>query len=195
MSTGDKNSTPAEYAAFTAEINALLEQAEVLKILNGLHDQAKKNVAKFFAAGDKKAVKNAQGVELGSVSMTSPNKRAVCTDDAILMAMADDRGMEIIDGLPTDPEALQQCINIIYEHAPELLVQSISKEDRQELEGDVLRRWQVTGEVPTGWVIKDASTPRFTVAPARTALAKEALRYQVAPIARKIGLEIEKGEK
>lgn len=161
------------------DFEKLVLQAAVLKVLNAKHKAFKAEVTKAFEAGDKKAVKNAQGVELGSVSMTAPNMRAVCTDDAILMAMADEHGMEIIDGLPADPEALQKCVNLIFEHAPDLLSQSISTDDRKEIEQEVLEQWQVTGKLPVGWEIKQASEPSLRVTPARNALAKRAIEYQV----------------
>ena len=69
----------------------------------------------------------------------------------------------------------------------------MSREDEKELAEQVLSQWQITGQLPTGWEIVEASKPRFSVTPGRSKEAKAAIAYltdQAGTI-----LELEAGEK
>lgn len=164
-------------------LQRLIIEAAVLKHMYAAHAEFKAEVAKDFTPGDKRAVKNAQGLNFGSVSMTAPNKKAVCKDQNILLAMADEQGMEIIDALPaTDTEAGQEAIAVLLEHAPHLLTSDVSKEDRKEIADTILEHWQVTGDIPTGWTIEEASTERLNVTPGRSKAAQAAIEHLVGEI-------------
>lgn len=164
-------------------LQRLIIEAAVLKRLYAAHADYKQQVAKHFTPGDKRAVKNPQGLNIGSVSMSAPNKLAVCEDRQILLAEAKERGMEIIDALPaTDSEAGQEAIAVLLEHAPHLLASDVSKEDREEIAGTVLEHWQITGAIPTGWTIEDASAPRFSITPGRSKPAQAAIEHLVGEI-------------
>lgn len=172
----------------------VLLQAAVLKQLYARHSELKDQIQAQLTPGDKHAVKNAQGLALGSVSMSSPNKKAVCNDNAVLLGMAEDKGLEIIDALPqpTDPR-YQEIVDFLYETRPDLLDSSVSREDEKELAEQVLSQWQITGQLPAGWEIVEASKPRFSVTPGRSKEAKAAIAYltdQAGTI-----LELEAGEK
>ena len=164
-------------------LQRLIIEAAVLKRLYAAHADFKAEVAKDFTPGDRRAVKNQQGLALGSVSMSAPNKKAVCDDQQIILAEAQERGMEIIDALPaTDTEAGQEAIAVLLEHAPHLLASDVSKEDREEIADTVLEHWQITGTIPTGWTIEDASTPRFSITPGRSKAAQAAIEHLVGEI-------------
>ena len=172
--------TPAPTAL---DLQRLIIENAVLKQMYAAHAEFKQQVARSFTPGDKRAVKNAQGLEMGSVSMSAPNKRAVCKDQQIILAEAQERGMEIIDALPaTDTEAGQEAIAVLAEHAPHLLASDVSKEDREEIAGTVLEHWQITGTIPTGWTIEDASAPRFSITPGRSKAAQAAIEHLVGEI-------------
>lgn len=164
-------------------LQRLIIEAAVLKRLYAAHADYKQQVAKGFTPGDKRAVKNPQGLALGSVSMSAPNKKAVCKDQSIILAEAQERGMEIIDALPpTDSEAGQEAIAVLLEHAPHLLTSDVSKEDREEIADTILEHWQITGAIPTGWTIEDASAPRFSITPGRSKAAQSAIEHLVGEI-------------
>lgn len=158
----------------------LLLQSAVLKQLNVIHGEFKNELAAELRPGDKHPVKNAQGLALGSVSMSAPGKKAVCTDKHVLLAEADERGMEIVDGLPdtTDPRH-QEIIDLLFDLRPDLLESHVVKDDAEKLAAEVLQNWQITGELPTGWEIKEASEPRLTVSPGRSTAAKAAIAFLV----------------
>lgn len=162
----------------------------VLGILYERHKERKDRLAKDFTPGEKHDIKNEQGLKLGAASMSAPNKKAVCKDAAILTAMADERGMELVDHLPKPgTEEVERAIEVLTEHAPELLRTDVSKQDSDEIAAQVLERWQVTGVVPMGWEIVDASTPRFSVTRARTAPAKAAMAHLAGQVDHILSIE------
>ncbi|OFP17185.1 hypothetical protein HMPREF2998_03060 [Corynebacterium sp. HMSC065A05] len=172
----------------------VLLQAAVLKQLYARHAELKDMIQAQLTPGDKRAVKNAQGLTLGSVSMSAPNKKAVCNDPAVLLGMAQDKGLEIIDALPqpADPR-YQEIVDFLYETRPDLLDSGVSRDDEKELAEQVLSQWQITGQLPAGWEVVEASKPRFSVTPGRSKGAKAAIAYltdQAGTI-----LELEQGDK
>lgn len=162
----------------------LMLEAHVLDVMYARHKALKDEVAAEFQPGDKSEIKNPQGLKLGSVSMSSPNKKAVCTDEAVLLAQAQDAGMELVDHLPhPDSAEYQQAIDVLLEHAPELLPDpTISREDTAELSKQVLEEWQITGRIPEGWEIKDSSEPRFTVRKGTSKQTKAAVAHLAGKI-------------
>lgn len=177
----EQSNIPALKSAST--LQRVLLQAAVLKKLNGAHKEFKDQVALAFAPGEKVEITNAQSLKLGSASMSQPSKTAVCKDEAVMLAMADDRGMEIVDALPrNDSEKGQAAIDYLLEHAPHLLDSSVTSDDAKTLATEVFESWQVTGELPLGWEIKEASDPQFSVTPGRTKPAVAAIDHLVAQI-------------
>lgn len=161
----------------------LLVEAAVLKRLHAAHKDLKDAVARQFTAGEKVTVKNAQGLALGSASMAAPNKKAVCDDQSILLAHADEKGMELVDTLPhPDTDKGQALIEFLLENAPDFLETSISTEDHKELAAGVLEQWQITGELPAGWEIRDASSPTFRLTPGRSKPAVAAVDHLVGQV-------------
>ncbi|APT92914.1 hypothetical protein CPHO_08480 [Corynebacterium phocae] len=173
----------------------VLLQAAVLKKLYAIHQDHKDAFTRQLEPGDKRTIKNAQGLALGSISKSVPNKKAVCEDPAVLMAMAMEQGVEILDGLPTEgDDRYIEIVDFLIKHQREdLLVPEISPADHKEIADGVLEKWQITGELPAGWKIKEASAPRVTVSPGRTKPVKAAIDHLV----KKAGtvLELESGEK
>lgn len=159
----------------------LLLQSVVLRRLNGIHKEFKDSIVKELQPGDSRKVKNAQGLELGTVSMSSPNVKAVCTDNAILLAMANEQGSEIVDGLPAPrDERHQQIIDLLFEIGrTDLLESSVVKEDADAIAAKVLEEWQISGQLPTGWEIKEASSPRVTINSKRSNAARAAIDHLV----------------
>lgn len=135
---------------------ALLQQA-VIKKLKEIADDDKARIHHALANGEKRAVKNARGAELGSVYRTNPKPRFVIEDMAAVLPEAQDKGMEIIDLLPTDPGSPEyhEAAAILAEHAPELLHQQITKADLDALTAEVKEQWEITGQLPAGWAIQE----------------------------------------
>lgn len=172
------------------ELRMIAVENHVLGILYGRHQERKDRLAKGFVPGEKHDIKNEQGLKLGSATMSAPNKKAVCKDDAILAAMADERGMELADHLPKPgTEAAEQAIEVLMEHAPGLLVTDVSKKDADEIAAWVLERWQITGKTPTGWEIVDASKPMFRVTKASTKPAKAAMAHLAGEVDNILAIE------
>lgn len=108
-----------------------------------------------LSSGEKIEVTNAQGVKLGSVSMSKPAPKAVPDSHEVAMGMAQDMGFEIIDTLP-DPESDKgrELIDYLFENAPQFLDMSISRDDAKTMQEKVLEDWQITGKTPLGWQIQ-----------------------------------------
>lgn len=155
-------------------------QSAVLGKLYEMHKEEKRELEKRLAPGDKRTVTNNQGVKLGTASMSQPNKKAVCTDHSVLLAMADDHGLEIIDALPApDDPRYQEIINLLFEIRPDLLDSSISREDEKHLADHVLKEWQIKGDLAPGWEIKDSSAPRMTIRKGTDEVAKSAIEHMI----------------
>lgn len=155
-------------------------QSAVLGKLYAIHKEERRELEKQLAPGDKRTVKNNQGVKLGSASMSQPNKKAVCTDHSVLMAMAEDHGLEVIDALPepSDPR-YQEIVDLLFGVRNDLLESSISREDKEHLADHVLKEWQITGHLPAGWEIKDSSAPRMTINKDGNDVAKAAIEHMI----------------
>lgn len=117
--------------------------------------------------GNKRTVKNVQGLELGSVSVSAPGMKAVCTDNAVLLAMAEEQGREIVNGLtaPSDPRH-EESISLLMELGrTDLLESAVVKGDSDAIAKKFLEDWQITGDLLTGWEIREASTSRMSTTP------------------------------
>lgn len=155
-------------------------QASILGKLYEVHKAEKKQLEKELQPGDKRTVTNEQGVKLGTASMSQPNKKAVCTDPAVLLAMAEDYGLEITDSLPSneDPRA-QEIIDLLFDDHKELFDSDISKEDKNFLSEKILTEWQITGRLPAGWEIHDASTSRMSIRKEGSKVAKASIERMI----------------
>lgn len=181
-------------------LRQLLMQDYALGQLYEIHKDFKADVAAEFDAGEKVEITNEQGVKLGSVSMSQPNKKAVPDDNSVLLGYAVTHGYEVEDTLPAygTPE-YNKVIDLIYAagREEELLGASVSPADEKEISGKVLDDWQFTGNIEPGWSITDASQPRFTLSKGRTAQAKKALEHFTAPVREALEIpefkQIEKG--
>ena len=155
-------------------------QAAILGKLYEVHKAEKKQLEKELQPGDKRTVTNEQGVKLGTASMSQPNKKAVCSDRATLLAMADEDGAEIIDALPPEGDPRhQEIIDLLFEIRPDLLDSGVSKADEKHLADKVLEKWQITGELPAGWEITDASTARMTIRKGSDKVAKASIEHMI----------------
>ena len=164
----------------------LIKQNFVLDMLYAVHKDETTALAAEYEAGDKAEIKNDNGVKIGTVSMSNPNKKAVPDDDSVLLGYATGHGYEVEDMLPADgtPEA-HEIIDLVYAAGREdLLTPSVTAEVKKEICAKVLESWEFTGgkELPLGWEIRDASTPKFTVAKGRGAKAKAAFEAEMKPI-------------
>lgn len=168
-------------------LRRLLMQDYALGVLYGIHKDEKARTAAAFNPGEKAEITNKQGVKVGSVSMSQPKKRAVPDDDSVLLGYAVEHGHEVEDRLPAPgtPE-YNRVIDLIYTAGlqDELLTPGVSKETADDIRAEVLEAWEFStdGEVPTGWTIRDASEPRFTLTKGRSAAAKKALEAFTAPV-------------
>ncbi|WP_044027531.1 hypothetical protein [Corynebacterium glutamicum] len=165
-------------------IQRLVIEAAMLKRLYALHNDFKAEVAEALNPGDSIKAKNAQALDIGTVTMSSPNNKAVPTDESILVAEAQERGMELVDRLPNNdtPEAVA-IIDYLLEHAAHLLpAPTVSKDDLETIAKDVLEAWQETGRKPLGWEIKQASTPSISVRPGTSKVAKAAIDHIVGEV-------------
>lgn len=203
MSTNESSSREVRNQYRTQDtLRQLLMQDYALGQLYEIHKDLKADIAREFTAGEKIEITNEQGVKLGSVSMSQPNKKAVPDDDSVLLGYATTHGYEVEDTLPAygTPE-YNKVIDLIYAagREDELLVASVSPADEKEIAGKVLSDWQFTGDIEPGWSITDASQPRFTLSKGRTAQAKKALEYFTAPVREALEIpefkQIEKGDK
>lgn len=164
----------------------LIRQKLVLDMLYAIHKDETAALANEYEAGDKAEIKNDMGVKIGTVSMSNPNKKAVPDDDSVLLGYAVEHGHEVEDVLPADgtPEA-HEIIGLVYAAGREdLLTPSVTAEVEKEICQEVLKNWEFTGgkELPLGWEIKDASTPKFTVRKGASAQAKAAFEAEMEPI-------------
>lgn len=175
ISTND-DANQAQASELSIEYRLAL-QKHVLDRLFAEHKELLEDYKQQFKPGDKKTAQNPQGVQLASFSMSAPKKVAVCTDSSVLAAMAEEENMELVDVLPRDADRLQELLNHVYETRPDLLDISISKEDEKELSEKVFKTWLVTGELPAGWEIKEASSPSFRVTKARNDQAKAVIDH------------------
>ena len=174
-----QNNTPDHVKANGLNLaQRVVLQSAVLGKLYEMHKEEKRELEKQLAPGDKRTVTNNQGVKLGTASMSQPSKKAVCTDHSVLLAMADDHGLEIIDSLPapTDPR-YQEIIDLLFEVRPDLLDSSISRDDEKHLADHVLKEWQIKGDLAPGWEIKDSSAPRMTIRKGTDKVAKAAIEH------------------
>lgn len=180
----------------------LIKQKFVLDMLYAVHKDETADLAAEYEAGDKAEIKNDNGVKIGTVSMSSPNKKAVPDDDPVLLGYATGHGYEVEDMLPADgtPEA-HEIIDLVYAAGREdLLTASVTAQVEKEICQEVLKNWEFTGgkELPLGWEIKDASTPKFTVRKGASAQAKAAFEAEMEPIkdalAQSAFREIEEGK-
>ena len=165
-------------------IQRLVIEAALLKKMNAMHKDLKAEVQSALSPGESIKAKNAQALEIGSVSLSSPNNKAVCTDEAVLLAQAQDKGLELVDRLPANdtPEAVA-IIDYLMEHAPHLLPDpTVSPSDVDALATEVLEGWQATGKKPAGWEIKPASEPRMTVTAGRSRVAKAAIDHLLGEV-------------
>lgn len=195
MHTHDNTTTPALETAERDPYEKVLLQAVVLRKLNGIHKEFKDSITRDMEPGDRRTVKNAQGLELGSVSKSAPGMKAVCTDGAVLLAMADEQGREIVDGLPSpsDPRH-EEIIRLLMELGrTDLLESAVVKEDADEIAAKVLEDWQISGQLPTGWEIKEASSPRVAINSKRSNAARAAIDHLVKEAGTVLALEA--GEK
>ena len=164
----------------------LVKQKYVLDLLYGIHKDETAALAAEYEAGDKAEIKNDNGVKIGTVSMSNPNKKAVPDDESVLLGYAVEHGYEVEDMLPANdtPEAVEIVKLVAAAGREDLLVPSISKDDEDEIKAKVLEDWEFTGgaELPLGWEIKNASNPRFTVRKGASAKAKAAFERETAPI-------------
>lgn len=164
----------------------LIRQKFVLDMLYAIHKDETAALAAEYEAGDKAEIKNGNGVKIGTVSMSNPNKKAVPDDDSVLLGYAVEHGHEVEDMLPADgtPEA-HEIIGLVYTAGREdLLTPSVTAEVEKEICQEVLKNWEFTGgkELPLGWEIKDASTPKFSVRKGASAQAKAAFEAEMEPI-------------
>lgn len=176
-----QNNTPDHVKANGLDLaQRVVLQSAVLGKLYEKHKEEKRELEKQLAPGDKRTVTNDQGVKLGTASMSQPNKKAVCTDPAVLLGMAEDYGLEITDSLPDkeDPRS-QKIIDLLFEDHKELFDSDISKEDKKFLSGKILEEWQITGRLPVGWEIRDASTSRMSINKATDNVAKAAIEHMI----------------
>ena len=176
-----QNNTPDHVKANGLDLaQRVVLQSAVLGKLYEKHKEEKRELEKQLAPGDKRTVTNDQGVKLGTPSMSQPNKKAVCTDPAVLLGMAEDYGLEITDSLPDkeDPRS-QKIIDLLFEDHKELFDSDISKEDKKFLSGKILEEWQITGRLPVGWEIRDASTSRMSINKATDNVAKAAIEHMI----------------
>lgn len=187
MGTNNPNH-PATQGQLTKNERAarLIKQKVVLDMLYAVHKDETADLAAEYEPGDKAEIKNDLGVKIGTVSMSTPNKKAVPDDDSVLLGYAVEHCYEVEDALPADgSKAAHEIIGLVYAAGREdLLVPAVTPEDEKAIREQVLKDWEFTGgkELPLGWEIQDASTPRFTVAKGRSAQAKAAFEAEMEPI-------------
>lgn len=153
------------------------------------HKELLAQVKESMQPGDKLAARSPEGIAIGDLQMTMPTSKAVCNDEAILAAMAEERGLEILDVLPRDDERLQELINYVFETRPDLLSVELSAEDKKSLSDEVLKKWVATGEVPTGWEIKESSAPQVRFGKAKTAEGKALIQRMLGELSPMLELE------
>ena len=158
----------------------LITEAALLDELYKRHKGFKEELAGGFEPGDKRTIKNAQGLELGSASKTAPAPKAVPDDMGGVLAQADTEGRELIDTLPEPgtPE-YDEALDLVFTHAPHLLRTSIAKDDADAMAKDVLEHWQITGEIKPGWKITEGSKATFRLNKGRSKAAKAAVAHLV----------------
>lgn len=172
-------------------LGVLIENA-VLKRLNCLAKERRELTAKAFEPGMRREVVNGQGVKMGTVGMSRPNQRVVPDDPSVFLGAAIEDNLEVIEALPDNdtPEAVE-IIDIITKAGREdLLVLTVSREDRELMIAERTEQWGIDGKVPTGWHVEEASTPRFTVTPGRTKPAKAALDHVLGEVQEAFGINI-----
>lgn len=203
MSTNDSSSRDvrSQYRAQDT-LRQLLLQDYALGQLYEIHKDLKAAVAREFGVGESTRITNERGVELGSVSMSQPKKKAVPDDDSVLLGYAAAHGYDVEDTLPAygTPE-YNKVIDLIYAagREDELLGASVAPADREEIEDKVLHDWQDTDELEPGWTITAASEPRFSLRKGGTPQAKKALERFTAPVREALAIpefkQIEEGDK
>ena len=88
----------------------LIRQKFVLDMLYAIHKDETAALAAEYEAGDKAEIKNGNGVKIGTVSMSNPNKKAVPDDDSVLLGYAVEHGHEVEDMLPAD---IQERVHLV----------------------------------------------------------------------------------
>lgn len=161
----------------------LITEAALLDELYKRHKEFKEELAGGFEPGDKRTIKNRQGLELGSASKTAPAPKAVPDDMSVILTQADAEGRELIDELPAPgtPE-YDEVMDLVFNHAPHLLRTSIGKDDADAMAKDALEHWQITGEVKPGWKITEGSRATFRLNKGRSKAAKAAVAHLVTKI-------------
>lgn len=181
-STQDKQLTKELLRSEGALTRLILEQA-IMGNLKKENEAFKSQVSKAFKPGESSKVKNAQGLDIGSVSKSAPNKKAVCNDQSIVLAMAIDKGYDIHDALPVPgSDKAAELVDYLFENAPQFLESSISAPDLKEMSDEVLENHMIKGELPAGWEIVEASSPSFRVTPGRSAAAKAAIEHLLTQV-------------
>lgn len=164
-------STPTPYQAALGErkfLERLARQKAVIDILVTLHKDEKAAVASAMTAGWKADIENEFGGKLGSISMSNPSAKLVVSDPDVVAAEFDEHDLEYdFRDLKRD---YWEIINVLEKFAPHLLKLVPSEEALKEKAAEHTKKYQRTGEVPTGWEIT-TSAPRLTLR--TTSMAKE----------------------
>lgn len=173
--TPTQDATPDVLAPDNLE-RALLQQA-VIKELKKIADEDKGMIHHALENGEKRAVKNARGAELGSIYRTSPQAVFVIEDIAAVAPTADES--EIIDLLPNNPdtEGYMQAVRVLEEHAPHLLGMTLTKTERDRLAAEVEEQWKITGKLPAGWGIQEGKDGYTVMRP--NATGKKVAEYML----------------
>ena len=176
--TNDSTQSGEMVLTTEAGIRLIVERL-ILDQLTTLNKDFRAQVENTLEPGDSRKIRTTKGVEVGTIGRSSITYKAVPEDMAVVLADAADRGIELIDTLPTeDDPRYQTIIAILLEQAPELLDTSIPPESRGELADEVLEEWEITDHVREGWKIVETA-PRFSVKPKRNARALMALEAEM----------------
>lgn len=197
--TAKSHDTSMEINTQTERLLVLVESA-VLDRLYAKHKERKEALAAAFNPGEKFDVTNDQGLKLGTISMSQPNKKAVPVDISVIAVQALERGYELTDRLPEPGSPnYDKAIQVLSEHAPELLPPPVVPTSAiNAIAQEMLEQWQITGQPPIGWEIRDASRPTFRVAKTRGRegkIAQKAIDHLVNQIDGILAIEGPKADK
>ena len=132
-----------------------LLQQTVIKHLSDLSKDFKAEIHAVLENGETIRVTNERGVEIGSVYRTNPKPTFVIEDISLVLPQADES--EIMDRLPeVDTEEYFQVLDLVAEHAPDLLATPVlTEQEEARLRDDVKKEWELTGNVAPGWRLEE----------------------------------------
>ncbi|MBV7292330.1 hypothetical protein [Corynebacterium sp. TAE3-ERU16] len=130
-------------------LEKLILQQAVIKELVRINKEWKADLAEVMRDGESLPVTNERGLKLGTFSKSLPKPKARVVKESVLLEVAGEEDTEWY--LPEIN--LQAAVDVVMEHAPELMSLRLTEAARTRMETDAINRWKKTGEQTPGFEV------------------------------------------